>query len=394
MIKHIYELYEPFHLNHHILSVLSTLTVVFCFALGGVVVHKLLHRALSRRFHKFIQRRYPNVEKIIAEIPIFEHFLMLLMPLILFLAMPLIFGPTEEKLLARIMSAIENILVTYILFLLGIFMNTLINGIELAYKQRPGSQRWPIRSYVQFIKGFTFLVFTVLIVSHLLGKSPLTFLTGLGAMMAIITLVFKDAILSFISSVHVATSDMMRKGDWIEIPEKNISGNIIEMSLSTIKIQNFDKSISTIPPYYITSNAVKNWRGMFDFGGRQMKISLTIDGHTLKFADKQMVTRLKKISLLSQYIKESQKTEKEPMTNLSLFRHYIETFIEHDEQFSQKEVFLAHIIQPAYIGGIPLEILAYTRKSTLKEHEHIQSQLIEHIIAMMPEFELKLLQEC
>jgi miniconductance mechanosensitive channel len=391
MIRHIYELYEPFHLNHHLLSVLSTLTVVFCVVLGGVIVHKLLHRALSRRFHKFIQRRYPNVEKIIADIPVFEHFLMLLMPLILFLAMPLIFGPIEEKLLARIMAAIENILVTYILFLLGIFMNTLINGIELAYKQRPGSQRWPIRSYVQFVKGFTFLVFTVLIVSHLLGKSPLTFLTGLGAVMAIITLVFKDAILSFVASVQVATSDMMRKGDWIEIPEKNISGNIIEMSLSTIKIQNFDKSISTIPPYYITSNAVKNWRGMFDFGGRQMKLSITIDGHTIQFADKQMIARLKKIPLMTDHIKDA---GKEPITNLSLFRHYIEDFIEQSEQFSQKEVFLAHIIQPSYVGGVPLEILAYTKKSTLKEHEHIQSELVEHIIAMMPDFELKLMQEC
>lgn len=392
MIEHLHSFYATFKFHHHLASILSTLTVAIGVVIGGIIFHKTLHHTLSKRFHLFIQRRYPDIEKIMTGIPLFEHFLMLLVPLLLFLSLPLIFGPTEERILARTLAATEKILVTYILFLLGVFINTLINGIEVAYKQRPGHQRWPIRSYVQFIKGFNFVVFTVLIVSHLLGKSPLNFLTGLGAIMAIITLVFKDSILSFVSSIQVATSDMMRKGDWIEIPEKEISGHIIEMSLSTIKIQNFDKTISTLPPYYVTSNAVKNWRGMFDFGGRQMKIAFTLDSHAIKFADKAMVARLGKLPLLSGS-PSLQKAQEMPLTNLSFFREYIEAFIEQDERFLKKETFLARLIQPHYVGGIPLEISAYTRETSLKPHEHIQADLIEHLIAMMPQFELDLFQE-
>ena len=215
--------------------------------------------------------------------------------------------------------------------------------------------------------------------------------------MAVITLIFKDAILSFVSSVQLATSNMMQKGDWIEIPEKNISGYIIEMSLNTIKIQNFDKTISTVPPYYLTSNAVKNWRGMFEFGGRQIKLSFTIDVNTIQFADKSLLSKLGKLSLLSEYISENQKTLLgQPVTNLFLFRYYAEAFMQKDPRFITKEktaVFMARVIQPSYVGGIPLEIYTYTKETKLKQHEHVQADLIEHLIAMMPQFELKLMQQ-
>lgn len=395
MIAHIYYLYEVFKLGPHLTATLVTLTIVAGIIVSGIIFHKTLHRTLSQRFHVFIRHRYPEIESIASETPILEHFLMLLIPVLLFLIFLPLLVSTEDKILIQTMHAIEKILITYILFLLGVLTNTLINAIELAYKKRSGTEKWPIRSYVQFVKGFTFIVFTILIISHLLDKSPLTFLTGLGAAMAIITLVFKDSILSFVSSIQLATSNMMQKGDWIEIPEKNISGNIIEMSLNTIKIQNFDNTISTLPPYYLTSNAIKNWRGMFESGARQMKISFTLDGNTIKFADTSLLSKLSKIPSLTTYIAPYQeKGSQARITNLGLLRYYIENFIEEDDRFKKKNcVFMARIIQPSYVGGVPLEIYTYTKETNVKNHEHIQADLIEHVIAIMPQFDLKLLQE-
>ena len=282
----------------------------------------------------------------------------------------------------------------YVLFLLGVLITTLINAAEHIYNQYPVSKTWPIRSYVQFFKIFNFLIFGILLVASLLNKSPATFFTGLGAAMAVIMLVFKDSILSFVASVQLASSRMMKEGDWIEIPGKDISGTIIEMSLNTIKIQNFDKTISTIPPYYVTTNVVKNWQGMFDFGARRIKKHLSINSDTVVFLDEKRLDQLQKIPLLAEHIKKN-KTDllKSQMTNLGIFRHYAETLLEADDRFSKEGVmFMVRIIQQHYVGGIPLEIYAYTKNTNWKIHEHIQAEFIETLVASMPRFGLKLLQ--
>jgi miniconductance mechanosensitive channel len=393
MIEHLYSFYTALKLGHHLTSILTSSTVVLVVIIVGIFLHKTLSRIFFKRFQLFVVRHYPRTEKIIAEIALLRRVLMFVVPLILFLALPLLFGTPEETSLKKILHSIEKILITYIIALLAILTNTIINGIELAYKKRSGSQRWPIRSYVQFVKIFMFSVFAVLIISHLLDKSPLTFLTGLGAAMAIITMVFKDSILSFVSSIQLASSNMMQKGDWIEIPEKNISGHIIEMSLNTIKVQNFDKTISTIPPYYVTSNVVKNWRGMFEAKARRFQIHVTLDGETIKFADDQLLNSLKEIALLTSYIhKERHHTLSSRVTNLGLFRQYIEEVLERDSRLIKNEN-MARILQPHFTGGVPLEITAYTHETNVKVHERIQAELVEHFIAIMSQFDLKLLQE-
>lgn len=393
MIEKLYSFYTALKMGHHLSAIASTLTVVGLTVLVGIVIHKILSRALFKRFQLFVVHHYPETEKIIAEISLLRRILMVAVPLILFLMLPLLFGSPEELALKKILKSIEKILITYILCLFAILANTIINGVEKAYQRRPKSQRWPIRSYVQFMKIFTFFVFGILIISHLLDKSPLTFLTGLGAAMAIITMVFKDSLLSFVSSIQVASSNMMQKGDWIEIPEKNISGHIIEMSLHTIKVQNFDKTISTIPPYYVTSNVVKNWRGMLEFGARRFQAQLNIDSHTIRFLDEDLLSNLQKIRVLSERIQNLKNDVNKP-TNLGLFREYIETLLEKDERFVKTNAnFMARLLHPHSNGGIPLEIYAYTKETNIKLHEHVQAELLEHLIAIMPQFALKLMKE-
>lgn len=394
MIEKLYSFYAALKIGHHLSSLATTLTVVGVTAMAGVVIHKILSRAFFKRFQLFVVRYYPETEKIIAEISLLRRLLMVAVPLILFLMLPLLFGSPEELALKKILKSIEKILITYILCLFAILTNTIMSGVEKAYQRRPKSQRWPIRSYVQFVKIFIFFVFGILIISHLLDKSPLTFLTGLGAAMAIITMVFKDSLLSFVSSVQLASSNMMQKGDWIEIPEKNISGHIIEMSLHTIKVQNFDKTISTVPPYYVTTNVVKNWRGMFEFGGRRFQTHLVIDNHTIKFLDDSLSENLKKIPVMDFYLKQNKETTSLPLTNLGLFRIYIEALLEQDNRFLKNDVnFMARILKPQSNGGLPVEVYAYTKETSLKPHEHIQAELVEHLIAILPQFELKVLQE-
>jgi len=395
MIETLYSFYIGIGLSQQVTSILTSVTALFTIIFIGITLHKILNKLFFKQFNKFIKKQYPEISKVIVKVSLLQRFLMFIVPLILLFDLPLLFGdPASNPEILSVVSSLDKMLSLYVLFLLGVLITTLINAAEHIYNQYPVSKTWPIRSYVQFFKIFNFLIFGILLVANFLNKSPATFFTGLGAAMAVIMLVFKDSILSFVASIQLASSRMMKEGDWIEIPGKDISGTVIEMSLNTIKIQNFDKTISTIPPYYVTTNVVKNWQGMFDFGARRIKKHITIDSDTVLFLDEKRLGELQKIPLLAEHIKKNKADFlKSQMTNLGIFRHYAETLLEEDNRFSKEGVmFMVRIIQQHYVGGIPLEIYAYTKNTNWKMHEHIQAEFIEALVANMPKFGLKLLQ--
>ncbi len=363
-------------------------------SITGYVIHKILGFLFFKQFKKYIKKYYPDIAEIAERVSLFKRLLMFVVPLILLIDISFFLGSPEHPTLVKLVGNIEKILGLYLLILLGMLLSTLINAAEHSYNKFNAKKGLPVRSYAQSVKLILFIIFGILVISKIMDKSPITFLTGLAAGIGIISVIFKDAILSFIASFQLVTSRMMKVGDWIEIPGKDISGNIIEMSLNTVKIQNFDKTISTLPPYYLVSNAVKNYQGMFDFGARRIKKSFNIDAHTIKFLDSKTIQNLKNVPSLSKHLKNNENNLlKAHVTNMTLFRQFIENILENDARFSKDGViFMVRVIQPSPEGGLPLEIYTYTKDTNWKNHEHIQAELIETVIANMEYFDLKLLQ--
>ena len=290
-------------------------------------------------------------------------------------------------------SLAYKILSSYIFVLLAILLNRTIDFGEFIYNQFPLSKKWPIRSYAQFVKIISFIIFTIIIISSLLDKSPLAFFTGLGAMMAIVSLVFKDSILSFISSIQLAASNMMQVGDWIEIPDRSISGTILEMSLNTIKIENFDKTISTVPPYYLTTHIVKNWKGMENAGGRRFKRTLPFNLNSICPLTEKMLSDLSSKPLLCDYIKENKEKLLESASNLQLFRVYAQKFLDQDDRI-HKENFTCMVreLSSSADSGAVVEIYAFTTTVNWKEYELIAAFVMDHLAAQASSFSLKFLQ--
>lgn len=394
MIQIIYDLFSSLGLNHNIV-VLSTLITTFLGIIClGYVIHKILGFVFLKYSKKYIQKHYPTIGEIINRVSFFRRLLMFVVPLVLLADLNLFLGSPTNEVLIKLVGKVEKALVLYILVLLGILLAAVINAAEHSYNKFNAKKGLPVRSYAQSVKIMIFIVFAILVISKILDKSPATFLTGLAAGIGVISVIFKDAILSFIASFQLVTSRMMKVGDWIEIPGKDISGHIVEMSLNTVKIQNFDKTISTLPPYYLVSNAVKNYQGMFDFGARRIKKSFSIDGHTIKFVDAKLLKQLDAVPEFADHLKKH-KTDllKARITNMTLFRNFIENILEEDNRFSKDGVvFMVRILQSSPEGGVPLEIYTYTKDTNWKNHEHIQAELIEKVIASMDVFDLKLLQ--
>ena len=263
-----------------------------------------------------------------------------------------------------------------------------------------------IKGYIQLIKIIIVLTAVVLIVSMLFDKSPMAFLTGLGAASAVIILVFKDTILGFVASVQVASYDLVRIGDWITIKALNVDGDVEDVSLNTVRIRNFDKTITSIPTSSLITHGVQNWRGMTDTKGRRIKRSISIDIKTIKFCDELLLKKLAKFVELKDYIAEKkkeigldnkqQKINQEDLiasglTNVGLFRQYIFNYLKDHKGIRDDLTFLIRQLQPGQ-SGLPIEIYVFTNDTDWVNYENIQSDIFDHLLAVLPAFDLSAFQ--
>jgi miniconductance mechanosensitive channel len=246
----------------------------------------------------------------------------------------------------------------------------------------------------------------VLIISRLLDKSPWALLSGIGALTAVIMLVFKDSILGFVASVQLTTNDMVRRGDWIEMPKYGADGDVIEVSLNTVKVQNWDKTISTIPTYQLMQDTFKNWRGMSESGGRRIKRALYIDMNSIAFCDEEMLRRFEKIELLKDYLHEKRHevaatnegigdpdmpTNLRRLTNVGTFRAYVVAYLRAHPKIHKDMTFLVRQLPPNDTG-LPIEIYVFSNDQDWARYEAIQADLFDHFLAVLPEFGLRVFQ--
>ena len=296
----------------------------------------------------------------------------------------------------------------FILFFIVAAINEFLNKFEFFAKQIPELKNKPIKSYTQLLKLLLYIIAIIIIIGILTNQSPYALLGGIGAMTAVLLFIFRDTILSFIASVQISTYDLVRVGDWIEAPKFGADGDVIEVNLHTIKVQNFDKTITTIPTYRLIEESFKNWRGMQDTGARRIKRHLLIDQTSVKILDEQLIEKLSKLQLIKQYIENRKKEIEEynkrnnidksipingrQMTNLGTFRKYIEEYLAKNSNIHKDFTLLVRHLQPTP-QGLPIEIYAFANDTNWVNYEKIQADIFDHLLAVIPYFELRVFQE-
>lgn len=304
-------------------------------------------------------------------------------------------------------SLIEKGVILYIIVVALLVMNAFLSAVNDIYATFEVSKSRPIRGYIQVAKIFVFMIGGILLISKLIGESPLILLSGIGALSAIIMLIFKDSILGLVAGIQLTSNDMVRVGDWVEMPKYGADGDVIDISLNTVKVQNWDKTITTIPTYALISDSFINWRGMQNAGGRRIKRSIFVDTSSIAICSPEMIETFKSIHYLSDYIaskeKEierynieqridrSSKVNGRALTNIGVFRAYIQRYVENHPKIHNGMTCMVRQLQPAETG-LPLEIYAFTNDVNWDVYEGVQSDLFDHIIAVAPEFGLRVFQ--
>jgi len=265
----------------------------------------------------------------------------------------------------------------------------------------------PIKGYIQILKIIISSFIAIIIFAIITGQSVAYYISGLGALTAVLLLVFQDTILSFVASVQIGQNDIIKVGDWVEVPEFGADGDVIDIALHTVKIQNWDKTITTIPTSKIVNTSVKNWRGMSDYGGRRIKRSLLIDISSIKFLTKAEISNLEKLSPINSYILEKTKEvdefnksnhnsdnplEVRKLTNIGTYRAYVENYLQQNINLNTESMTFLVRQLPSSSEGVPIEIYTFTNTTEWVGYEKIQSDIFDHLFAILPKFGLRVFQ--
>jgi len=312
---------------------------------------------------------------------------------------------TEPRIFANFIQMAASIFVIILSFLSA---NSILNIVERIYERYEVSRELPIKSLIQVIKIVLIMITIIFIISNLIGTPAVMIFSGLGAMTAIMMLIFKDSLLGLVAGIQLSANRMVARGDWIEMPKFGADGEVLEVALTTVKVRNWDKTITTIPTYALISDSFKNWRGMSNSGVRRIKRSINIDISTIEFLDEQMLNNMKQINFLKDYLTEKEADIDEwnnnlpaearnntinarALTNLGTFRAYIREYVKNHPQIDDSQTLLIRQLQPTELG-IPIELYIFTNDNRWIEYESIQSDIFDHLLSILPEFNLRAFQ--
>lgn len=315
---------------------------------------------------------------------------------------------TIPHLSETVIKVTQNVSFAFISLTIAIAIGHLLDYINILYVRRPENLNRPIKGYLQLAKLVVYLIASMLVISALIDKSPLLLLSGLGAMAAVLMLIFQDTILSLVASVQISSNGSVRVGDWIEMPQMNADGDVIDIALHTVTVQNFDKTLTVFPTKNLVSQSFKNWRGMFESGGRRIKRSLLIDQNSVRFLNPEETERLRGFTVLDEYLTEKlaeinewnhgltqlgkDKINQRRVTNLGTFRAYINHMLRNHARINKEMIAMVRQLQPTPTG-LPLELYCFTSTTKWVEYEDIQSDIFDHLLAILPEFGLRLVQQ-
>ena len=349
----------------------------------AIVLNYLCQAIFIGGMKQYTRRRPHQWNTLLMKRKVFHHLIHTIPAFLVYLLLPMALIRGKELLLIS-----QKACVIYIIFSLLLAINGILLMIMDIYDGRESMKDRPMKGFIQVLQVLLFFVGGIVIIAIIVNKSPTTLFAGLGASAAILMLVFKDSILGFVAGIQLSANDMVRPGDWVTLPSGDANGIVQEITLNTVKIQNFDNTISTVPPYTLVSSPFQNWRGMTQSGGRRVMKNITLDLTTLQFCTSEMLDRYRKeIPLMADY----QPEEGVVPTNSQVYRVYIERYLcslpvvnqELDLIISQKE---------ATMYGVPIQVYFFSRNKVWKEYERIQSDIFDHLLAMVPKFDLKVYQ--
>jgi len=385
---------------HPVLAALIGLAVLAGVAwLSLVVVRRVVLRFLA-----LLARRTPTFwDEVALESRLFRR-LAWIVP-VLIIHRGILAVPNLPDDLVRLVQQLA--VASFILVLVRAF-SALLTAINEIYQRYPRAKDRPIKGYLQVVNIVAHLVAVILMIATLLDRSPVVLFSGLGAMTAILMLVFRDSILSLVAGVQLTTNDLIRVGDWIEMPQFNADGDVIDIALNSVSVQNWDKTITVIPTHKFLEHSFKNWRGMFESGGRRIKRAIYIDMSTIRFLTEEEIEHFGRFALLRDYIAQKKKELEEHnrihaaepgyianarrLTNIGTLRAYITHYLRQHPKIHQDMTFLVRQLAPTP-EGLPLEIYVFTNDTRWAVYEGIQADIFDHILAMVPQFGLRVFQK-
>ncbi|QKX06824.1 mechanosensitive ion channel [Aquimarina sp. TRL1] len=399
LTRYFYKLLIKNNVSPELAEYLNVIIGVIVLLLAIFIIDLILRRVILGIFQNYAKRSKNIFDDFLVKNKTFNYLAHIGPLSIIIWVVPKLFiaFPKAEKVLEVLFDMLVIVLTIWI-------VRSVLRTFRDFLKTLPSFKDKPIDSYIQVFMIFAWSIGAILIFSSITGKSIWTFLTALGAMSAVILLIFKDTILGFVASIQVAVNDTVRIGDWITMSKYGADGDVIEINLSSVKVQNFDKTITTIPTYHLTSESFKNWRGMLDSGGRRIKRSILIKTSSIKFLSDEDLKKLADIELLSDYIETSRKEINEfnkkhavnkkllingrNLSNLGVYRKYVEKYLENHSYINKDMTIMSRQLAPT-AQGTPIEIYAFSNDKVWKNYEIIVADMFDHFLAAIPYFDLE-----
>lgn len=369
----------------------------------AMLTYLITKRFLIQYLNAFFRKTAVKWDDALAERKTFDNLAHIIPAIVVRIAMPALFADFET--LRPFMIKVADV---YIIISGALICISFLKAVEHMLSVSPVFVNKPIASYFQLIRIVLYIAMFIIILSILIGRSPMYFLTAFGAMTAIILLIFKDTILGLVASVQISANDVVRVGDWVEMPKFNADGDVIAINLNTVKVKNWDKTITAIPTFYFITDSFKNWRGMQESGGRRIKRSILVNVRTIKFVDPETREQFKKYSLISDFVSErqleiesynavasidtSQLINGRRMTNIGIFRRYVENYLKQHKGIRQDMTVMVRQLA-SDDRGLPIEIYCFTNTTAWVEYEIIQSDIFDHLFAAAGWFDLEIFQQ-
>lgn len=364
------------------LSWSTRLTLVALILLISYIMTKLFRHLVIPAVHKITSRTKATWDDYLFNEKMMTSFCRMIPPIMFYLLLPFVFNNVPQVLDILLKGCLIYLVITTLML-----VNSFLNSLYEISNEHETLRNRPLKGIYQMINLVAIGIGIILIISILIDQNAATILAGLGASAAVLMLIFKDSILGLVAGVQLSANDMLRPGDWITMPKYGADGDVLEVSLTTVKVRNFDKTITTIPPYALVSDSFQNWRGMRETGGRRIKRSIFIDMTTVHFCSE----REKEMFASRGWIDEAQAKPETQVVNLYVFRNYLQNYLKEHPRTHKELTIMVRQMQPTS-EGLPLEIYCFSNTTVWLEYEQIQGEIFDHILAVIPEFGLRIFQ--
>lgn len=354
--------------------------LILMMLLLAFIIDRICRKAVIPIVHKITSKTDFKWDDYLLNDDVLNDCCNLIAPIVIYAAIPMFMLDTP------IMEFLMKCCRIYIIAVFMKLLCSIITSLYLISSEHDKLKNHSMKGFYQMLKLAVICIGSIVIISTLVGKNPLAILTGLGAGTAILMLVFQDTIKGFVAGIQLIANDMLRPGDWITVPKYGADGDVIEVTLTTVKIRNWDKTIVTVPPYALINDSFQNWRGMFDTGGRRIKRSINIDMNTVRFCTEEQMNAFRQHSWMEGF----EATGKEEV-NLYVFRHYVEYYLRHHPKVNNDMIMTVRQLQPT-AQGMPIELYFFSADTGWLKYEHLQAEVFDHVLAVLPMFDLRAFQ--